>query len=324
MKTVFLFSGQGAQYHHMGHTLMNENPAFRNEMTSMDAFVLDRFGFSVLDQLYATNQKIGAPLRTLHLAGAAILMVEMAMVAVLRSVGIKPDIVVGSSLGTFAAAVAAERTSPKMALEKAIQHSLHVESLCEPGCMVAIVAPPSSLEAWGLDRFGELAAINSPASFVLACHQARWQPLEMLLRTKDAIFQKLPVDFAFHASGIEPAEDACKNTFQGFSLKPGHIPMWCCTRSSALTSEVNGDYFWEVIRRPIRSDKALAALEQQGPYRYIDLGPSGTMVNLVRQVQPVHSRSLAHALMSPFGGETKSIERLLAQIANTSAMQTSA
>ncbi|MEL7145697.1 MAG: acyltransferase domain-containing protein, partial [Bacteroidota bacterium] len=102
MKTVFMFSGQGSQYYHMGSKLYDANPVFRREMDRLDAIVKAESGRSVVAELYNEQHKFSVPFLSLPLTHPAIFMVEYAMFKTLESEGITPDYVLGSSLGEFA------------------------------------------------------------------------------------------------------------------------------------------------------------------------------------------------------------------------------
>jgi acyl transferase domain-containing protein len=47
---VFMFSGQGSQYYHMGKELFLKDPLFREWMQNLDALAYEMIGQSVLDQ----------------------------------------------------------------------------------------------------------------------------------------------------------------------------------------------------------------------------------------------------------------------------------
>jgi hypothetical protein len=67
-----------------------------------------------------------------------------------------------------------------------------------------------------------------------------------------------------------------------------------------------------VVRNPIRFQEAMRCLEQQGTYRYIDVGPAGTLANFVKYGLTNSSRSTAHAILTPYGRDQKNFEALLA------------
>ena len=73
-----------------------------------------------------------------------------------------------------------------------------------------------------------------------------------------------------------------------------------------VTQEIAGGGFGS----PGYSKEAIAELESTGPYRYIDAGPAGTLATFLKYLLPKTSKSTAHAILSPFGSEQKSMEAL--------------
>src|SRR4051812_8779412 len=99
-----MFSGQGSQYFHMGRALFEGNATFRHWMTRLDAMVRQSSGASVVETLYSdANRRSDAFDRTL-LTHPAIFMVEVSLAQCLMDAGLQPDLVLGASLGSFAAA----------------------------------------------------------------------------------------------------------------------------------------------------------------------------------------------------------------------------
>ena len=49
---VFMFSGQGSHYYHMGKELFEQHPGFRKWMHTLDTIVCDSMGESIVQILY--------------------------------------------------------------------------------------------------------------------------------------------------------------------------------------------------------------------------------------------------------------------------------
>ena len=99
VKTVLSFAGQGSHHAGMGRELLEGDACFRARMQHADRLVRERCGESVLAMLYAQD---GAPLARLLHSHVAIFMVEHALAATLLERGLRFDLVLGSSLGTYA------------------------------------------------------------------------------------------------------------------------------------------------------------------------------------------------------------------------------
>jgi hypothetical protein len=85
-------------------------------------------------------------------------------------------------------------------------------------------------------------------------------------------------------------------------IRGGNRPLVCCDRAATL-ADLHSGHFWDVTRRPIRFPQAIASLERNGPYRYVDAGPSGTLATILKYVLSPASRSMVHPVLTPYGGD---------------------
>ena len=93
--------------------------------------------------------------------------------------------------------------------------------------------------------------------------------------------------------------------------KQGRLPLACCDQA-AILSDLSDDYFWNVVRRPIRFRETIARLEREGARRYIDVGPSGTLATFLKYMTPASAKSTSNAILTPYGFDQKNLATLLA------------
>ncbi|NVD98023.1 ACP S-malonyltransferase [Massilia sp. BJB1822] len=301
-KTVFMFSGQGSQYRQMGHELYRREPVFRDAMQRLDSLVRTRCGESVLAALYedANGEQ---PLKRVRISHPAIFMVEYALARTLIAADVRPDLVLGSSLGSYAAAAIAGCVDAETALEAVIEKALMLERHCAPGCMVAVMGDPAAYLTPGLLDICELAARNFNGHSVLAMPLDQLARVENHLRQHGLAFQRLDVEFAFHSRWIDAARQPYLDYLQTLDFQPAAMPLACCASTSTL-QVLPSDFFWTVARAPIRFHDTVQALESRGSYRYIDVGPAGTLATFLKYGLPAGSSSQIHTLMSPFGSDS--------------------
>lgn len=311
LQTVFMFSGQGSQYFQMGKSLFASNPAFRSHMLRLDAHVRELTGHSVVDALYAPANKIGMPFDRTLLSHPAIVMVEYALAQTLMEAGVTPDFVLGASLGSYTAASVAGALPIDDALALAVNHAQALETCCGAGGMIAILAGPELFDEPFLRDRAERAAVNFDSHFVVSAPRADCDALEHALRERDLAFQRIPVSFAFHSRWMDAARDEFDARTRSIRSGPARLPIVCCDRCDTLTA-LPADYFWDVTRHPIRFPEAISRLEQQGAYRYLDVGPSGTLALFLKYLLPQSSQSSAHTILTPYGQDTANLERLMA------------
>jgi malonyl CoA-acyl carrier protein transacylase len=93
------------------------------------------------------------------------------------------------------------------------------------------------------------------------------------------------------------------------------VPFVCCEHAATLAA-VPADYFWRVVRRPVRFRETIRRLEQEGACRYVDVGPSGTLATFTKYGLPAVTASSVHATLTPYGRDAKSFAAALASLAH--------
>jgi bacillaene synthase trans-acting acyltransferase len=309
-ETVFMFSGQGSQYFQMGRPLFEEHRPFRRWMLTLDDQARALFGQSVIATLYDDARAKGDRFDRTLLTHPAIFMVEYALAQSLIESGVEPDLVLGVSLGAFAAAAIAGFIGVEDALTAVIRQATALETWGEPGAMTAVLADPALFEQGVLGSDSELAAINLSSHFVIAARRAALDDIEATLRARQVSYQRLPVSFPFHSRWIDAAKVPFESSVRSLRYANGRLPMVCCDRACTL-SHLDDDYFWRVVRHPIRFREATRHLEAERPRRYIDVGPAGTLATFLKYGLPATSRSTVHAILTPFGSDQKNLSQLL-------------
>lgn len=300
-----MYSGQGSQYFQMGKQLFEQNNVFRHYFEEADHMS----GLSITNYLYDENHKKSQPFLDLTLSHPAIFMIEYALTQVLLDNNIKPDKVLGASVGEFAAAVQAGMLTFENGLELVIHQAEALKKKSPPGGMIAILENIELYENKNyLKENSELAGINFSKNFVIAAKQDNLKIIEENLRKDKLTFQILPVGFPFHSSFIDPAKDMFLE--KKISPSTASIPLVTCVEGSVLLS-VNLEHFWDIVRQPILFQKTIQKLEADSPAIYIDLGPSGTLATSVKYNLPSNSSSQFFPILTPFGSDVNNINKLL-------------
>jgi len=310
-ETVFMFSGQGSQYFQMGKELYEHDDTFREWMCRLDDLALRTAGRSVLETLYSEAYGKGQPFDRTLLTHPAIFMVEYSLAQSLIHAGVEPDLVLGASLGSFAAAAVAGFIDVEDALVAVIRQAMTLEESSEPGGMIAVLADPSLYSEEFLGGRSELAAVNFSSHFVVSAKPAELTLIEAGLKERDISHQRLPVSLPFHSRWMDPAKAPFASFMESIRCKPGRLPLVCCDLTESLTA-LPESYFWNVVRRPIRFRETIGRLEQGGARRYIDVGPAGTLATFFKYGKPANSTSTVHSILTPFGRDQKNLAAVAA------------
>jgi acyl transferase domain-containing protein len=237
-------------------------------------------------------------------------MVEYSLAQCLMHEGLKPDLTLGASLGSFAAATVAGYIEAEDAMAAVIEQAVAFEAACERGGMVAVLTDPSLYDEDFLADHSEMAGVNFNSHFTVSATQAALDTIESSLKLRGFTHQRLAVSFAFHSRWIENAGERFGSFMRSVPVGKGALPLVCCERAATLTELPDG-FFWRVVRRPMQFREAVAHLEKQGGHRYIDVGPSGTLATFVKYALLKGSESSAHAILTPYGQDQRNIAALL-------------
>src|SRR5438093_433987 len=249
--TVFMFSGQGSQYFQMGRGLFEGHDTFRRWMLRLDGIARGTLGRSVVETLYADTRGKADPFDRTLLTHPAIFMVEYALAQSLIQAGVVPDMVLGASMGSFAAATVADVLDVEEALAAVIRQAAAFEEACERGGMTAVLAAPELFREPFLGGRGELAGVNFSSHFVVSAKETELDAIESSLRRRDVGHQRLAVSFPFHSRWIDGAESAFAAFMAGVPRRAPRLPFVCCEQAATL-AEVPVGYFCSVVRRPVR------------------------------------------------------------------------
>ncbi|WP_127530137.1 acyltransferase domain-containing protein [Paenibacillus kobensis] len=315
---VFLFSGQGSQYFHMGEDLYRQQPRFRYWVDELDMKLFHMLGYSICAYLFDDKKKKSEPFDQLMYSHPAIFILEVAMARFLMEKGIRPDYMLGASLGEYAAAAASGWLDTDRMLEFVAMQALWVEQSCTEGRMLAILHDRSLFEEMELIRErSTLAADNYVGHFVVSGETGDLKRIEQTLRTKGIASQMLPVSYAFHSPLIDPVREQVQQ-FASSVDSEAQVPhsVYCSSLPGGHAQAAAEDHWWKVVREPIQFREAVSRLENRtdNGYLYIDLGPSGTLASFVRYNLPQQSRSEALPLLSPFSQDSVLLDRLLHKI----------
>lgn len=311
---IFCFAGQGSQYFTMAAELMETEGVFRQWMELGDGIVARRQGFSVLDEIYRSNRR-GQPFERLHASHPAIFMVQYALAKLFQHHHIRPDMLLGVSLGEFVAQAVAGMISFETALA-AVADQPGLFQSCRPGAMIGVLgAPAIHARSPLLAQKSEIAGINAANHFVLSALAEDLPQVEEQLRQADMAFQRLPVPFAFHSRFVAEAEPACRAAHAHLRLESPFWPVWsCCTAAFTPTGPDCTDLAWRIVRQSMNVARVVATIEGQGGAVYLDLSPSGTLAALFRQSLDKQSPSRLLSVLSPFGGDGKRLADTLAAL----------
>ncbi|MFJ2455759.1 ACP S-malonyltransferase [Pseudomonas protegens] len=316
---VFMFPGQGCQFYQMGRELYQNNSRFHRWMNELDSLVHAELGQSLIAGIYHDNNPRSKVFDDVRLSHPAIFMIEYALGKTLIEHGITPDYLLGASLGELAAAALAGVMTLPEAIRLAVRQGQLFHQQQAPsgeGAMLAILAAQSLYQQLpALHQHCDIAAYNAPSLMVVAGPSSAIAEAERQLSAQDVVFQRLPVNQAFHSRHIEFFKPQVEALLGQTRFNPAQIPVISCLDTRDM-HRFDRDHYWQSIRQPIRFSQTLERIEAEAAERgeamiYLDLGPSGTLVNLIKQNIRDRALPTIHAVLSPFGRDLEKFDEVL-------------
>ncbi len=301
---AFLFSGQGAQRVGMGQELYRELALYRSAFEEVCAHLDEYLTGSVRDVVLGSRPTAGdpdsgarsvaggtvelTPLDQTAFAQAGLFALEVALFRTVESWGVRPDFLIGHSIGELAAAYVSGVFSLEDACKLVAARGRLMGELPEGGAMVAVQASEeealTSLE--GLEGRVALAAVNGPSSVVLSGDEDAVSQLAGLWESRSRKTKRLRVSHAFHSHRMEGMLDRFAEVAAEVSFGPPRIPI-----VSNLTGEAIGaddicsvDYWVRHVRETVRFGDGIAWLGRQGVHNFLELGPDGVLSAMTREI----------------------------------------
>ncbi|MBK8491152.1 MAG: SDR family NAD(P)-dependent oxidoreductase [Saprospirales bacterium] len=298
-KVAFLFTGQGSQYVNMLDELRRAEPIVAETIRQADQVMKPLLGKPISEFIYvdgddaAKMEEAEEQLKQTEITQPAVLTVDTSLSRLMQAYGIKPDMVMGHSLGEYGALVCADVISFEEALEavSARGHQMAKVQVDDKGKMAAIFAPYEKIYEVlkKVEGYVEIANINSNGQSVIG---GATQPvLEAMQLCKDAGFHvsELPVSHAFHTQIVAPASEPLKVVLDGLHIQSPSIP---------VIANISGDFYpsgagvkpqivdilSKQVASPVQFVKGVKKLYEEGVRVFIEMGPKKALNGFVKDI----------------------------------------
>ncbi len=290
---AFLFTGQGAHYPKMGWELYQHQRVFRETLNECAAILKPELGADLCQVLYGSSdsESMQRALRQTALAQPALFAIEYAMAKLWMSWGVKPQAMLGHSIGEYTAACLAGVFSLQDALVLVASRGGLMQAM-PFGTMLAVPLPEEEvirhMNGKGASGRLSLAAVNAPSLAVVAGLQDAVSDFERTLSDRGVECQTLHTSHAFHSSMMDPILEPFREKLQRIRLRPPSIPFLSNVTGAWIRSEeaVDPEYWVQHLREPVRFAEGASLLLRNPNQILLEVGPGHTLSSLVRQ-QPV-------------------------------------
>jgi iturin family lipopeptide synthetase A len=283
-RLCWLFPGQGSHYVSMGKGLFGAEPEFTAQMTRCARILRPLLGFDLLELLFARPMEAARQqLAQTCVTQPALFAIEYALGCQLRSWGIRPDVLLGHSLGEYVAACLAGVFGLEAGLALvALRARLMQEQA--PGAMVAVRCSREDVEPF-LAPAVSLAAVNGPQDCVLSGPAEAVQWCLDRLTAAEILHRSLEVSHAFHSGMMEPVLGRLEAELRRIDLRPPQIPIVSNLTGDVLSAEdaTNPEYWCRHLRNTVEFSHCLGRVFTDATTVGLEVGPAHILTDLARR-----------------------------------------
>ena len=281
-RLAFLFTGQGAQYAGMAQGLYRSFDVVRDTIDACDRHFEPLAEVSLIDVLWGDH---AALIDDTRYTQPALFAVEVALARLWMSWGVVPELLMGHSIGEYAAACVAGVFTLEDGLRLVAARGRLMHECTPPGRMSAVFAPAERVAPYLRAHAGTLALAgdNAPDSVVISGDPAALDAVLAELHREGIRTRPLAVSRGFHSPLMDPMLEEFRRIAQAVPYRP---PQWPIV--SNLTAQVECErlcdpgYWVAHLRAAVRFREGMRTLLDAGVRSTLEVGPGKVLAGLAR------------------------------------------
>ena len=288
-RVAWMFSGQGSQHPAMAKTLYKNEPVFKDIIDRADEVASPLMGVSLRDLLLSsTNLK---EVSATELTQPLVFTMDYALACLWKSWGIKPDFMMGHSIGEYVAACIAEVFTFEDALKVVVKRGALMAAM-PSGCgMTAVLLSANDTEKT-LEELNlplDIAAFNGPSSTVVSGELSILKQLHKKLDEQKTVYQSLSVSHAFHSRHMEPMLEEFRAFLSTIMMRMPTMPIVSNVTGELIeTGDIDSDYwsnYWvNHIRQPVQFHKGIECLIEERVKVFVEVGAQEHLAGLAKRI----------------------------------------
>lgn len=301
---AFMFPGQGAQYTGMGKSLYQTNDHFRQIADQCFNIFNSETGLDLKEILYneADGETSDKLLLSTEITQPALFITEYALACIYSDLGIRPDFMIGHSIGEYAAACLSGVFDLNSAFKIVIRRGQLMKRM-PSGAMMAVRTTKERLSSLN-SRLFEIAAYNSENQFTISIKPDDVDKVRSVLTENEIRHIPLNTSHAFHSSAFDPILDEFRSYVEQFERKEPVIPFISCLTGDFITppQAMSGLYWARQLRNTVLFRDGISKIASVKDVLFLEVGPDTHLSGFVRQNNDVRNKD---AIVSSLGKKDK-------------------
>ncbi|WP_316799483.1 polyketide synthase [Pedobacter frigidisoli] len=305
---VFLFPGQGAQYHNMGHDLYLQEPVYKEALDQCAHILKEFIGADIRDIIFSEDSASPAINQTEN-AQPAIFVTEYALARLWMSWGLQPDLLCGHSVGEYVAAHLSGVFSLNDALKLVALRGKMMSTIPEGG-MLSLRAKKTELPNL-LTAGLSIAAENTSNLFVVAGPSVELEAFKTKTDQLNIPAKLLLASHAFHSAMMDPVIPGFRKLIETISLCKPKIPIISTVTGELLKENeaLDPDYWASHLRKTVKFSSAIENILSTSSPLFLEVGPGETLSVFARQISMSHSGQ--HCVISGIKAKTSGTRQVI-------------
>lgn len=283
-KIAFLFTGQGSQYVNMGCQLYQTQPVFKRGINKCAKILESYLDQPLIDLLFPNTSSIIVPhsllLDEIEYTQPLLFAIEYSLAQLWLSWGIKPDVVMGHSLGEYVAACLAGVFSLEDGLKLVATRGKLMQNLPKNGAMIAVFSKQEKID-FLLDKNISIAAYNG-SHLVLSGLEDDIDNIASKLDEVGIKIKYLKVSHGFHSPLMQPILEDFQGVAETINYSLPKIPIVSnLTGKLADDTIATADYWIDHVLQPVQFAKSIEFLDRQQVNIFLEIGTKPTLTEIV-------------------------------------------
>jgi phthiocerol/phenolphthiocerol synthesis type-I polyketide synthase C len=274
---AFVYSGNGSQWAGMGRAAFRHNAIFRDAFRAVDRSFRQLADWQLEDMLL--SDALCDKIDLTSIAQPLIFAVQYATTQTLETMGLRPNVVLGHSVGEIAAAQAAGILSLDTAVRIIYARSTRQEMTRYLGRMAVAFADRDTVRGLIADHAEvEIAAYNSPGALTLAGPEQALRDVASRAKEAGIRVHFLDLDYPFHCRKMDILRDALLRDLRTIELSDERVRFVSTVDPTSKAPVLDAEYWWRNVREPVQFSDAVREAAELGETIFVEIGPRPTLM----------------------------------------------